>query len=119
MARFAADAYAVRSSATTEDLPAASFAGQHDSYLNVVGAEAVLDGVSGFWASTFTDRAIAYRVHDRINHIRVRIAVVVQDDCCARPNETWRPLAGSSVSAMPDRALGCPSRCPSDNPKRP
>ena len=52
---------AVRSSATAEDLPFASFAGQQDTYLNVVGADAVLDAVRRCWASLWTDRAVAYR----------------------------------------------------------
>ena len=70
--------YAVRSSATTEDLPSASFAGQHDSYLNVVGPKAVLEHVSRCWASLFTERASAYRVRGDIDHREVRMAVVVQ-----------------------------------------
>ena len=57
--------YAVRSSATTEDLPSASFAGQHDSYLNVVGPAAILEHVSRCWASLFTERAVAYRLAQR------------------------------------------------------
>jgi rifampicin phosphotransferase len=71
-------AYAVRSSATAEDLPAASFAGQHDSYLNVIGTAAILDHVSRCWASVFTERAIAYRQRNDIDHHRVSTAVVVQ-----------------------------------------
>jgi pyruvate,water dikinase len=54
-------AYAVRSSATAEDLPSASFAGQQDTFLNVQGEEPLLDAVKRCWASLFTDRAIAYR----------------------------------------------------------
>lgn len=69
---------AVRSSATAEDLPGASFAGQHDSYLGVVGLRSVLDHVSRCWASLFTERAIAYRVHHGIDQRTVRMAVVVQ-----------------------------------------
>ncbi|MFD0207143.1 MULTISPECIES: rifamycin-inactivating phosphotransferase [Saccharothrix] len=71
-------AYAVRSSATAEDLPGASFAGQQDSYLNVVGAEAILRHVSRCWASLFTERAIAYREHHGFDHDQVHMAVVVQ-----------------------------------------
>jgi rifampicin phosphotransferase len=71
-------ACAVRSSATAEDLPMASFAGQQDTYLNVVGAEAVLDGVSRCWASLFTERAVAYRVQNGVDRREVRMAVVVQ-----------------------------------------
>ncbi|MCM2532674.1 hypothetical protein NDK43_10110 [Neobacillus pocheonensis] len=54
-------AYAVRSSATAEDLPTASFAGQQDTYLNVCGVEQLLIAVQNCWASLFTDRAISYR----------------------------------------------------------
>ncbi|WP_353719933.1 rifamycin-inactivating phosphotransferase [Dyadobacter sp. 676] len=71
-------AYAVRSSATAEDLPGASFAGQQDSYLNVVGTEAVLKHVAKCWASLFTDRAIIYRIRNGFDHRKVRLAVVVQ-----------------------------------------
>ncbi len=71
-------ACAVRSSATAEDLPTASFAGQHDSYLDVVGPEAVLRQVSRCWASLFTERAVAYRQRNGIDHRTVRMAVVVQ-----------------------------------------
>ncbi|HWI63681.1 MAG TPA: PEP/pyruvate-binding domain-containing protein, partial [Symbiobacteriaceae bacterium] len=55
-------AYAVRSSATAEDLPTASFAGQQDTYLNVVGPAAILRCVSRCWASLFTERAVTYRL---------------------------------------------------------
>ncbi len=69
---------AVRSSATAEDLPTASFAGQQDSYLDVVGAEAVVDHTRRCWASLFTDRAVAYRARQGIDPRAVRMAVVVQ-----------------------------------------
>ncbi len=71
-------ACAVRSSATAEDLPGASFAGQQDTYLNVAGAEAVLRHVQRCWASLFTDRAVSYRVRNGFDHDGVRMAVVVQ-----------------------------------------
>jgi len=71
-------AYAVRSSATAEDLPTASFAGQHDSYLNVVGSASVLEHVSRCWASLYTERAVAYRLRNGFDHRTVRMAVVVQ-----------------------------------------
>ncbi len=71
-------AYAVRSSATAEDLPTASFAGQHDSYLNVVGPAAILQHVSRCWASLFTERAVTYRLRNGFDHRRVDMAVVVQ-----------------------------------------
>ncbi|MFD5692538.1 rifamycin-inactivating phosphotransferase [Streptomyces rubiginosohelvolus] len=71
-------AYAVRSSATAEDLPTASFAGQQDTYLNVVGPAAVLRHVSRCWASLFTERAVIYRRRNGIDDRTVRMAVVVQ-----------------------------------------
>jgi rifampicin phosphotransferase len=61
-------AYAVRSSATAEDLPTASFAGQQDTYLNVVGSAAVLQHVSRCWASLFTERAVTYRRRSTFDH---------------------------------------------------
>jgi rifampicin phosphotransferase len=70
--------YAVRSSATAEDLPTASFAGQQDTYLNVVGSAAVLQHVSRCWASLFTERAVVYRLRNGFDHRKVRMAVVVQ-----------------------------------------
>jgi rifampicin phosphotransferase len=71
-------AYAIRSSATAEDLPAASFAGQQDTYLNVVGPAAILQHVSRCWASLFTERAVTYRLRNGFDHRRVHMAVVVQ-----------------------------------------
>jgi len=56
------DAFAVRSSSTAEDLPTASFAGQQDTYLNIIGKEAILQHISKCWASLFTDRAVIYRM---------------------------------------------------------
>ena len=71
-------AYAVRSSATAEDLPTASFAGQQDTYLNVVGPAAVLQHVSRCWASLFTERAVSYRLRNGFDRRKVQMAVVVQ-----------------------------------------
>ena len=71
-------AYAVRSSATAEDLPTASFAGQQDSYLNVVGLAAILRHVSRCWASLFTERAVTYRLRNGVDHRKVHMAVIVQ-----------------------------------------
>jgi phosphoenolpyruvate synthase/pyruvate phosphate dikinase len=71
-------ACAVRSSATAEDLPTASFAGQQDTYLNVVGPAAVLQHVSRCWASLFTERAVTYRLRNGFGHRQVQMAVVVQ-----------------------------------------
>jgi pyruvate,water dikinase len=71
-------AYAVRSSATAEDLPTASFAGQQDTYLNVVGLAAILRHVSRCWVSLFTERAVTYRQRNGIDHRTVGMAVIVQ-----------------------------------------
>lgn len=76
--RGAEDGYAVRSSATAEDLPGASFAGQQETFLNVVGAASVVDAVRRCWASLFTDRAVSYRAQEGIAHREVELAVVVQ-----------------------------------------
>lgn len=69
---------AVRSSATAEDLPSASFAGQQATFLNVKGKDKIVDAVRGCWASLFTARAIYYRVKNHFSHEKVLIAVVVQ-----------------------------------------
>ncbi|MEK5437648.1 MULTISPECIES: phosphoenolpyruvate synthase [Paenibacillus] len=71
-------AYAVRSSATAEDLPHASFAGQQDSYLNIIGREAIMQHISKCWASLFTDRAVIYRMQNGFNHRQVYLSVIVQ-----------------------------------------
>src|ERR1700744_391641 len=69
---------AVRSSATAEDLPEASFAGQQETYLNVRGPAALIDAVRNCFASLFTDRAISYRVHNKFDHSAVALSVGVQ-----------------------------------------
>jgi hypothetical protein len=69
---------AVRSSATAEDLPGAAFAGQHDTFLNVIGSDEVVDAVQQCWSSLWTDRAVAYRRRRCINVDDIRMAVVVQ-----------------------------------------
>ncbi|MEK4295640.1 phosphoenolpyruvate synthase [Paenibacillus sp. FSL R5-0914] len=71
-------AYAVRSSATAEDLPHASFAGQQDTYLNIIGREAIMQHISKCWASLFTDRAVIYRMQNGFNHRQVYLSVIVQ-----------------------------------------
>jgi rifampicin phosphotransferase len=71
-------AYAVRSSATAEDLPTASFAGQQDTYLNVMGSAAILDSIGRCWASLFTERAVIYRIRNGFDQKLVHMAVVVQ-----------------------------------------
>ncbi len=72
------NSYAVRSSATAEDLPTASFAGQHDTYLNIIGFDHILKHISKCWASLFTDRAVIYRTLNGFDHRKVCLAVVVQ-----------------------------------------
>ena len=71
-------ACAVRSSATAEDSPTVSFAGQQDTYLNVVGPTAVLAHISRCWSSLFTERAVTYRLHNGIDNRWASMAVVVQ-----------------------------------------
>ncbi len=72
-------AYAVRSSATAEDLPTASFAGQHDTYLNVVGSASILLGtLQPVLGLLYTERAVAYRLRNGFDHRAVSMAVVVQ-----------------------------------------
>ncbi len=69
---------AVRSSATAEDLPDTSFAGQQETYLNVRGPEGILDAIRNCFASLFTDRAISYREHFRFDHFDVALSVCIQ-----------------------------------------
>ncbi|WP_138493546.1 phosphoenolpyruvate synthase [Paenibacillus pinistramenti] len=71
-------AYAVRSSATAEDLPHASFAGQQDTYLNIIGKQSILDHIRKCWASLFTERAVIYRILNGFDHRQVYLSVIVQ-----------------------------------------
>ncbi len=94
-------AYAVRSSATAEDLPTASFAGQQDTYLNVVGPMAIyLQHVSRCWASLFTERAVTYRQRNGIDHRTVHMAVVVQQD--GLPARVRHPVHGQHRHGQPE-----------------
>jgi pyruvate,water dikinase len=100
---------AVRSSATAEDLPGASFAGQQDTYLNVVGVESVLDAVRRCWASLWTDRAVSYRATNGIDPRGVRLAVVVQrmvDASVAGVLFTANPVTGKRRQAVIDASPG-------------
>lgn len=102
-------AVAVRSSATAEDLPFASFAGQQDTYLNVVGAEAVLAAVRQCWASLWTDRAVSYRATHGISPATVTLAVVVQrmvDSAVAGVLFTANPVTGRRHEAVIDASPG-------------
>mgnify|MGYP000855213574 FL=1 len=72
------NAYAVRSSATAEDLPTVSFAGQQDTYLNIIGKEAILKHISKCWASLFTERAVIYRLQNNFDHRKVYLSLLIQ-----------------------------------------
>ncbi|MDI1446533.1 PEP/pyruvate-binding domain-containing protein [Polyangium sp. 6x1] len=100
---------AVRSSATAEDLPDASFAGQQDTYLGVLGKEALLDAVRRCWASLFTERAVVYRADRSIDPRDVSLAVVVQRLVHARAAGvlfTANPVTGRRREAVIDAAPG-------------
>ena len=102
-------AVAVRSSATAEDLPGAAFAGQQDTFLNVVGEEAVIRAVVDCWASLWTDRAIAYRRRQGIDPREVAIAVVVQSmvpAAVAGVLFTVNPVTGERGELVVDAGAG-------------
>ncbi|MEU9097358.1 rifamycin-inactivating phosphotransferase [Streptomyces sp. NPDC048361] len=102
-------AYAVRSSATAEDLPTASFAGQQDTYLNVLGPAAVLAHISRCWASLFTERAVIYRRRNGIDHRAVHMAVVVQRMVFPEASGilfTADPVTGNRKVATVDAGFG-------------
>ncbi|MFD7773412.1 rifamycin-inactivating phosphotransferase [Streptomyces sp. NPDC059753] len=101
--------YAVRSSATAEDLPTASFAGQQDTYLNVVGPTAILQHISRCWASLFTERAVTYRQRNGIDHRTVHMAVVVQRMVFPHASGilfTADPVTGNRKVATVDAGFG-------------
>ena len=102
-------AYAVRSSATAEDLPTASFAGQQDTYLNIAGPAAILRHVSLCWASLFTERAVTYRLRNGFDHGKVRMAVVVQRMIFPQASGllfTADPVSGNRKVASVEACLG-------------
>ncbi|WP_020614857.1 phosphoenolpyruvate synthase [Paenibacillus daejeonensis] len=102
-------AYAVRSSATAEDLPHASFAGQHDTYLNVIGRESVLQHVRACWASLYTDRAVFYRMQQGIDHNQVFMSVTVQQMINAQASGilfTADPLTSNRKRISIDAGVG-------------
>src|SRR5688572_25888007 len=102
-------AYAVRSSATAEDLPTASFAGQQDTYLNVVGPAAILQQVSRCWASLFTERAVTYRLRNGIDQRKVHMAVVVQQMVFPRASGilfTADPVSGNRKVTSVEATFG-------------
>src|SRR5690348_8074456 len=103
------DPLAVRSSATAEDLPGASFAGQQDTILNVTGEEALLDAVRRCWASLWNERAVAYRAANGIDDATVALAVVVQrmvDAAAAGVLFTANPITGTRHRAAVDAVRG-------------
>ena len=100
---------AVRSSATAEDLPSASFAGQQDTYLNVVGEAALLEAVRACWASLWTERAVAYRARQNIDSAHISMAVVVQRMAPAQAAGvlfTVNPMTGNEQEIMINAAWG-------------
>ncbi|HEV7235376.1 MAG TPA: PEP/pyruvate-binding domain-containing protein, partial [Ktedonobacteraceae bacterium] len=100
---------AVRSSATAEDLPFASFAGQQDTYLNIVGEDALLDAVRRCWASLWTERAVSYRMSNHIDPHGVSLSVVIQqmiDVAVAGVLFTANPLTGKRRQAVIDASPG-------------
>lgn len=104
---------AVRSSATAEDLPDASFAGQQDTYLNIHGADAVVDAVRRCWASLWTERAVAYRTSNMIDHRAASLSAVVQLMVPATISGvlfTANPLTNRRHEAVIDAAPGLGER---------
>ena len=102
-------AYAVRSSATAEDLPTASFAGQQDTYLNVVGPAEILRHVGRCWASLFTERAVTYRLRNGFDSRKVQMAVVVQRMAFPQVSGilfTADPITGNRKIASVEATLG-------------
>ncbi|MCX6054320.1 MAG: PEP-utilizing enzyme [Chloroflexi bacterium] len=100
---------AVRSSATAEDLPDLSFAGQHDTYLNILGEAALLEAIIRCWASLWTARAIGYRARNQISHDDVALAVVVQQMVQSEASGvlfTANPLTGKRSETVIDATLG-------------
>ncbi len=100
---------AVRSSATTEDLKSASFAGMQATFLNVKGASEVVKHVQKCWASLFTSRAIYYRVQNNFDHLQAKIAVVVQKMVCSDASGvcfTINPVTNNKNEIVIESAFG-------------
>lgn len=101
--------YAIRSSATAEDLPGASFAGQHDTYLDIRGHEAILDRLRACWASLYSDRAVHYRARAGLGDEAVAAAVVIQEMIPAQVSGvlfTSDPLSGDSSRFVVEACRG-------------
>ncbi|EMG26728.1 phosphoenolpyruvate synthase [Listeria fleischmannii 1991] len=107
---YGADAdYAVRSSATAEDLPGVSFAGQQDTFLNISGKEAILTHIKKCWASLFNERAILYRMQNGFSENEVQLAVVVQKMIPAEKSGvlfTADPISGDRLTTSIDASVG-------------
>ncbi|MBC1973798.1 phosphoenolpyruvate synthase [Listeria booriae] len=102
-------AYAIRSSATAEDLPTASFAGQHDTYLNIIGKTEILKHIKKCWASLFTDRAIIYRIQNNFEHTDVQLSVVIQQMVFPSASGilfTADPITGNRKTLSIDASFG-------------
>lgn len=100
---------AVRSSATAEDLPDLSFAGQQDTYLNIIGEEQLLQAVVNCWSSLWTARAIGYRIRNHISHDEAALAVVVQEMVQSEVSGvlfTANPLTGALNESAIDATFG-------------
>jgi phosphohistidine swiveling domain-containing protein len=100
---------AVRSSATAEDLAGHSFAGQQDTFLNIIGEHALKQAVIDCWSSLWTARAIGYRARNRIDHLGVSLAVVVQELVNSESSGvlfTANPLTGKRDETLIDATLG-------------
>ena len=102
-------AVAVRSSGTAEDLPGASFAGQYSSYLNVIGADSVVERMLDVWASLYSPRAIAYRDRQGVAHSTARMAVLVQRQLAAEAAGvlfTRDPMSGAQDRLLVNSTFG-------------
>lgn len=103
------DAVAVRSSATAEDLPEAAFAGQQETFLNVLGEQALLEAVRACWASLWSERAILYRAHQNVDQSSVKLAVIVQKMVqadVAGVMLTANPISGARDELVIDASTG-------------
>ncbi len=102
-------AVAVRSSATAEDLPEAAFAGQQETFLNIVGEQALLEAVRSCWASLWSERAILYRARQNVDQASVKLAVIVQKMVpadVAGVMFTVNPVSGDKDELVIDASLG-------------
>lgn len=100
---------AVRSSATFEDLPDTSFAGQQDTYLNIIGNDALLKAIVDCWSSLWTARAISYRIRNHISHERAALAVIIQEMVQSEVSGvlfTANPLTGLRTQVVIDATFG-------------